>query len=294
MMAWGGNFAVVKLTVTEIPPMAFLALRFAVVAVLLAPFCKVPRDKMIPIFFYAVTMGGVHFGMMFTAMQYVDAATAALLTQIGVPFATLVAVLAFKDFPGWRRWSGILIAFAGAAVIGGEPRFEGGWFWIGAILVAAMAWGLGTIQVKAMGDVNGWSLNAWMSIFSVPMLAFWSWIFEANQIPALIEAGWLTVGATAYQSLVVAIFGYGAWFWLLKRYPVSLVMPFSLLGPMFGVASGVFILGDALTPNLIFGGALTLFGVGVIVVRQASAAAEPAAVQPVADRPPERGHESGP
>lgn len=268
-MAWGGNFPVVKSAVAEIPPLALLSLRFAVVAVLLAPFTRFPKEKLGHVFFYAVTMGGVHFGLMFTALQYVDASTAALLTQIGVPFATLVAIVAFKDIPGWRRWIGILIACAGALVISGEPRFEGGWIWVVMILIAGCAWGLGTVQVKAMGDIDPWALNAWMAVFSTPMLAGWSLAFEENQIALLIDGGWMTVFATLYQALMVAIFGYGAWFWLLKRYPVSLMMPFSLLAPMIGVAGGIVFLGEDLTTNLLMGGAMTLLGVGIIVLRQA-------------------------
>lgn len=270
MIVWGGNFAVVKTAIDHVPPISLLALRFLVVALLLAPFFRLPRDKLKPVMLYGFLMGGIHFGLIVTGLRFVDAATVALLTQVGVPFATIIAAVVFKDYPGWRRWLGIAVAFAGAAVISGEPRFDGGWLWIGMVILAALVWAIGNIQVKAMGEINGWVLNGWMSVFAAPFLFAWSFAVESDQIAAYMTAGWQAWGALFYQSFMVTIFGYGLWFWLLKQYPVSLLMPFTLLGPVFGVLAGVLFLGEALTTGMIIGGALTLAGVAIIVLRRPS------------------------
>lgn len=274
MMVWGGNFAVMKTAIEYVPPFSLLALRYAVVALILVPFIKVPRAHLKQIFIYAFLMGGLHFGFIMTGLRYVDAATVALLTQVGVPFSTILAAIIFKDYPGWRRWLGIALAFVGAAVIAGEPRFEGDFLWVGMVVFAALVWAVGNTQVKAMSGVDGLALNGWMALFATPMLAIWSLLFEEGQVDAYVMAGWIGGAALFYQSVMVTLFGYGCWFWLMKKYPISLLMPFTLLGPTFGVAAGVLFLAEPVTVNMILGGLMTLGGVGIIVLRRPSLLAD--------------------
>lgn len=269
MLIWGSNFVVAKIGIAQIPPMAFMALRFAVVALLLLPFVSFPRERIGRIFLYAVMMGGIHFGLMFTALTEIDAATAALLSQLNTPFGVMLAAAFFKDYPGWRRGAGIVIAFCGVVVIAGEPRFEGGLGPILMVVGAALAWAAGSIQVKAMGPVDGFALNAWMALFSIPLLTGWSVLFETGQVDAIRNAGWDAWASVAYQSVLVVILGYGSWYWLLKRYPVSQTMPMTLLLPVVGVAAGCLLLGEALTVQMLIGGAATVSGVAIIVLRQA-------------------------
>ena len=71
-----------------------------------------------------------------------------------------------------------------------------------------------------------------------------------------------------YQSVLVFGLGYGLWYRLLRRYQVNQTMPFLLLVPVFGVASGVAFLGEELTATLIAGGLLTVAGVAIILIRR--------------------------
>lgn len=269
MVIWGGNFTVAKFGLNQLPPLTFVAMRFAIVALILVPFVRLPRDKILPVLWYSVTLGGVHFGLMFWALTQIDAATAALASQMGVPFATILSAFVFKDYPGVWRVLGIMIAFSGVFVIAGEPRFEGGLLPLLTVVAAAFAWALGAVQAKAMGKINGFALNGYMALFSVPQLMAWSYFFEQGQIEALLSADLMGWGALFYQSLLVVIVGYGIWYKLLGKYPVSLTMPFTLLMPFFGVLFAVWLLDEALTWPMMVGGGLTVTGVAVIILRSA-------------------------
>lgn len=86
---------------------------------------------------------------------------------------------------------------------------------------------------------------------------------------ALASAGnstWIALGYTAVGSSIVA---YGLWYWLLRRHPVSHVVPFSLLNPVLGMSMGVVFLGEGITIWKVGGALLTLAGVGTILWRQA-------------------------
>jgi O-acetylserine/cysteine efflux transporter len=71
----------------------------------------------------------------------------------------------------------------------------------------------------------------------------------------------------AWQSVGNTMFGYGAWGWLLARYPASSVAPMSLLVPVFGMGAAAVWLDEPLpgwklaAAALIIGGlAVNLFG----------------------------------
>jgi len=87
-------------------------------------------------------------------------------------------------------------------------------------------------------------------VFSIPIMfvcACWlenRWILDVNTA---------AVSALLYASIVVAFASYLTWFKLIHAYPVSQLAVFTFLSPVFGVASGVVILGEQLTTGLILG-----------------------------------------
>ena len=96
-VAWGFNFAVVKIGLGYWPPLLFVGIRFVAVAIALSPFLRpLPRGKLLQVAALSVTLGVLHFGMIFAGMEKVDAATAAIAVQIQVPFAALLAAVVFK------------------------------------------------------------------------------------------------------------------------------------------------------------------------------------------------------
>ena len=54
----------------------------------------------------------------------------------------------------------------------------------------------------------------------------------------------------------------------MRRYPVTSVAPLTVLSPLFSVAFGVLLLGDQLSERIIVGGACTLVGVVIIMLRE--------------------------
>jgi O-acetylserine/cysteine efflux transporter len=278
MAIWGLNFVVGKIGLEQLPPLLMMALRWALVAVMLAPFVARPKGRWRAVLMVSFTLGFIHFALMFTGLQYVDASTAAIAIQLQVPFAALMSAIIFKDAIGWRRALGMAISFIGVALIAGEPRLDGHYLALAMVIAAACIWSVANIQIKLMGDIDGLSLIAWVGVFAAPQTALGSYLLEDGQAAALAAADWRAWASVAYQAVFVVGIGYGAWYWLLKRYAVNQVMPFMLLMPVFGVTSGVAFLDEPVTLALIAGSALTIFGVGIIIVRR------PKLVAPEAER----------
>ncbi len=267
-LVWGFNFPVAKTGLMHLPPLLFMALRFAVVAIILVPFVKLPRGRWRQVIGIAFTLGLVHFSLMFNGLRDLDAATAAIAIQLQVPFASLLAAVFFKDKLGWRRALGMAIAFIGVALIAGEPRLNGQYLALFLVIGAACTWSIANVQIKFLTGVDGFALNAWMAVFATPMLLIASLVLEDNHVVIMSEISWTAIFAVLYQSIMVVVFGYGCWYWLLRRYSFNQAMPFTLLVPVIGVFSAVWFLGEALTPYLIAGGGLTVVGVAIIVLRR--------------------------
>ena len=58
------------------------------------------------------------------------------------------------------------------------------------------------------------------------------------------QAGWAGWGVVLWQSIGNTLLGYGLWNLLLGRYVASIVTPWALLVPVFGMASSALLLGE--------------------------------------------------
>src|ERR1700687_3793664 len=64
MAIWALNFPISKLAFSEFPPILFMAVRFALVALLICPFRRLQLAKLRPIVLVSVTLGTFHFVLM--------------------------------------------------------------------------------------------------------------------------------------------------------------------------------------------------------------------------------------
>lgn len=103
VLIWGLNFVAIKTAVTEIPPLALTVLRFLLVGIILTPFFRPEKTQFKQLLLLSGTMGVGHFGLLFMGLRGADAATAALLIQLGVPFSSIMAAFFFGDRLGWIR-----------------------------------------------------------------------------------------------------------------------------------------------------------------------------------------------
>lgn len=265
---WGINFVSSKIGVSEFPPLFLMFLRFTLVAAVLLPFVRVPRGRMGGIAILSVILGGVHFPLMFNGIKGLDAATTSVVAQLQVPFASLLAAVFFRDTLGWRRAGGMVVAFAGVLLIAGEPRLAASLGPLLLVVSASFAFAAANVQIKRLGAVDGFTLNAWMALFAAPMLLVLSLILEDGQWDAVTHATWRGWAALLYIVVAATIIAYGLWYYLIGKYDVNQAVPYMLLIPVFGVLSGVAVLGEPLTWTLVIGGLLTVAGVGVIVIRK--------------------------
>ncbi len=274
---WGANFAVLKFGLADWPPLFFVSLRLIAVGLLLTPFVGLPKRTQLPgLIAICGVLGIIHFGALFASLDLADAATTSIVIQIQVPIAALVAAWLFGETLHWRRWTGMALALAGIALLVGRPSFQGGLPAIFLILVAAVSWVAANIQIKKLeGEISGWQLNAWVGLFSAPMVLALSLLTESGHVEAIRHArpgAWI---AMAYQVGVVTVVCYGLWYSMMRRYPIGQVMPFTLLEPVFGATAAVLLLHETWDWVMVLGGLVTVSGLAIIILRRPEAVVQP-------------------
>ncbi len=282
-VTWGMGFALAKAGMDQFPPIMLIALRFTVTALALVWFVKPPVGLMRRIFLISVVIGAVQYSLTFTGLDGLDASLAIVVIQMEVPFATLLAAIFLGDRMGWWRIGGMAVAFAGIMLIAGQPGVQDDLTPFFLVMGGAMTWAWGNILVKKLGNsLGGFQLIAWVAVFTAPQLFVASLLLEDGHREALANADMLGWGTVIYLGLVMTAFGYGLWFRLVARHPVSHVMPFLLLLPVATTISAVLLLDESPTNRTLGGAALVLAGVGLILYRQLRKSGEaPAAPQAV-------------
>ena len=126
------------------------------------------------------------------------------------------------------------------------------------------------VQRRSVG-VDMLAYVVWASLFAVPPLLILSLLREGwPAIAAGVQrAGWTTWAAVAWQAVGNTMFGYGAWGFLLTRYPAATVAPWSLLVPVFGMGAAAAWLGEPLPGWKLAAGALILGGLGLSLLAPA-------------------------
>ena len=264
---WGMGFVIAKAAMEHFSPILSMALRFTLTALCMIWFFRPDPKLFNKLFWIAFVSAAIQYSLTFTGVSGIDASTAALLIQLEVPFAILLAAVVLGDKLTIRQGVGVSLAFCGAILIVGEPKLANNMRYVLMVIGGGFAWSLGQIMIKMMGVSGGFSLISSVAVFAAPQLFIASYLLEDNQIDQIITASPAAWAAVVYLGLVMTALGYAMWYRLLGLYDVNMVMPFLLLLPVASVVGGYLFLDEILTTKIAIGGLLALAGVAIITLR---------------------------
>lgn len=271
---WGLNFIFVKMGVHDIPPIFLCALRFLFASVPAIFFIKWPNAPFKLVALYGLVMYGLQFTLIFSGLAAgMTAGLASIIVQSQIFFSIFFAVLFLGEKTTYWQIIGCAIAFSGIMLVGLHLDHNISWQGLDLVMSGAAVWGIGNLITKRLTHVNKLGLVVWGSFISFPPLLLISFLVEGQD---KIVYGLTHFSSSALISLVYIVYvstwaGYGLWSWLLSRYPVSLVVPFTLLVPVFGMLSSILVLNESFEPwklhaaiLVIAGLIVNLFGTKVI------------------------------
>ncbi len=263
---WGGNFLMTKIGLDVLPPFMLLSLRFFFVAVVLLPFVPRTSLKIKELILLAFTLGVLHHGFLFLSLWLgIDLNASIIIIQASVPITAILGVVILKESLSAKTICGIILSFSGILIIAGDPEVDGDYMVIIMAIFSSSALALFNIQIKNLGDFNVLSMIAYSSVIMTIMLLSISITFEQIPLSLLINLpikAWVSIIYMIFSTIV----GFGLWFMLLKKYPVSKVAPFLLLVPIFGLTFAITFMQKPITNHLIIGGIITIIGVSIIIL----------------------------
>ena len=199
-----------------------------------------------------------NLGEMVAAAAYVAAlaavplGTVAAVLQALPLFMTMGAALIFGEKVGWRRWTAILVGFAGVLLVI-QPGAEG--FRVEALLVLISVAGIVVRDLAARAiparvstaQVSAWGLMS-VTVLGLGMIAATGDVRAVTGTEAAVLLGAVVFGTAGYWAVTAAT----------RTGEVSVVAPFRYARLVFSMGIGVAFLAER--PDL-----LTLVGAAVIV-----------------------------
>lgn len=280
VLAWGSNFTAMKLALAELPPLLFVALRFAILTPLLFLFPRPARWPAIIAVGALINMG--QFAFLFSGLTAgTSAGLASLIIQSQVPMTIVLAWAIFGERVTLVQASGIGLAALGLAgfglISGGNITLPG----LLLILCGALCWACGNLVLRRLPGVDMLALFLWACLVPpLPMLGLAYWAetdAPLAAIAALSLQGWLAV---LYVATISTVVGYSIWGTLMSRHRAAMVTPFALLIPVVGMATAALMLGEAITMPEALAALVVLAGLALAVLGPRLVAKRPAAAPP--------------
>jgi drug/metabolite transporter (DMT)-like permease len=262
---WGASFLFMRVAVPELGPIALIALRVTIAALVLIPVlrsaisCDQLRSKAWPLFVVGVTNSAPPFCLLAYSTLYVNAGVDSILNATTPLWAALIAMVAFQGSMPLAQVAGLLFGLVGVVVLAWQTSIGGGSVLvlaIGTALLATLFYGFAVNYSKRhLAGVNpfvvafGSQVSA--SIVLVPMsLFFWP-------RHAVASSTWACVAALG---VVCTGFAYVLFFRLIERAGAAYAASVTFLIPTFGMIWGSVFLQEPITPVMISGCVIILFG----------------------------------
>ncbi|HAU2083138.1 TPA: EamA family transporter, partial [Legionella pneumophila] len=245
VFVWGINFIFVKISLEEFSPLLLCAVRFLLASVPAVFFIKPPAVPFKIIAGYGLIMFALQFALLFIGLRVgMTPGVASLLMQVQVFFSMFFAIIFLGEQPQVGQIIGALISFIGIGVV--ALHFDHNVSLMGflCILAAAASWGIGNLITKKIHSVNLIAVIVWSSFVACLPMFILSLVFEgpASFVTTYEHMTWKGIFSVLYIVYISTWVGYGVWNWLISRYPVGMVVPFTLLVPVVGILSSVLIL----------------------------------------------------
>ena len=271
---WGINFSVIKVALTEMPPLAFNALRFPMAALALLMMLRlqgplqIPERSDMPRIIALGLIGNVAYQLLFIyGIDLTLAGNAALMLATTPVWTLILATLLGLERHSGMVWAGVFGALTGMVlvVVGGSQELAiGSGIPTGDLLMvgSASVWAVYTVGSQDLTrrygalSVTTWTLGigaVGLAIIGGPQVA-------QTELTALSATAWVSLFYAGVMSIAVA---YLLWYRSVERIGSSRTSAFSNLVPLVALVVAWFWLGERPAAIQLAGAAVIVGGVSV-------------------------------
>lgn len=262
---WGASFLFMRIGAPELGPIPLIALRVGIATLVLAPVLRSVaargqfRAKAKALFILGVTNSAIPFCLLAYSTLYVGAGLDSILNATTPLWVALIALTGFQVVVGRRQILGLLVGFGGVVVLVWETLdagIAGVPLAIAAALLAAVFYGFGINYSKR-----------YLVGVQPMVVAFGSQFFAALVLMPLALFFWpahsvtsLTWACVAALGVVCTGFAYILFFRLVEHVGAAFAASVTFLIPVFGMLWGAVFLDEKITPVMIVGCGIIIFG----------------------------------
>ena len=264
-LLWGAAYLFVRAAVPAFGPAPLVMLRLGLAAVLLLPVLLLrgglptlrahPRQLLV----LGVPFTAVPFLLLAYASLHITAGLVAVLNATAPLFAALIAHYLLKERLGAWRALGLVIGFAGVGVLmWGSVSFKtgSGLFAVLAVLGTSTFWGIGANYTrKHLAGADALVITVGSLLAASLFLAPFAWATWPRENPS--ARAWAEV---VFLGVASSGLGFLLYFRLLRRIGPVRAMSVTFLNPVVAMLSGWLYLGEAITLQMLAGGAVVLLG----------------------------------
>lgn len=271
-LGWGLNWPIMKIVLRDVPPLSFRAVCLLAGGIGVLAIARVGRHSL------AIPRGHLPRLLALTACNIIGwnvlviygidllpSGRAALLAYTMPLWSVLLSVWLLHERLTAARAVALLLGMIGVGVLMSGEAHAFGIAPLGVLLIlgAAASWGVGVVLLKRFAmPMPTVSLTGWMMLFGAIPITAAAIALEYGQwrpvtlYPAL---------GVLYNIFVAFMFCYWAWTRIVLMVPVAVSSLSSLVTPVVGVASGMWLLNERLTWREIVAGLLILSAVALVV-----------------------------
>ena len=259
-LVWGSTFVIVKLAIEDLPPLPFLAIRFALAFISLLPFLYFHKTHISKAtLLKGVALGGLLFSgyaWQTVGLQYTTASNAGFITGLSVVFVPALVTLTTRKLPNPGLILGILCALVGLAFLSLGDRFQlnkGDLM----VLICALSFALHIFFVGRYAPQTNATVLATIQVLTVSILSGISSLLLPQSMMHFSTNVWVALLVTAIPATSLAFFVQSK----MQQFttPSHTALIFSM-EPVFAAISAFFFAGEILTLRGLLGAGLVLVG----------------------------------
>lgn len=278
-LIWGSTYLAIRVAIESLPPLLMAGGRFVLAGAVLyvvtracgaarPTWAQVRAASLIGVLLVSVANGGVVW-----AEQWIPSGlTAVIVSTMPLWMALLNWHSGDGSRPGIGTWAGLAVGLGGVALLA-APWQAGGTVPPGPallLLCTSATWAIGSIYARRAPLPESAFLTTGLELVAggVALLLAGLAMGEAASFHAELATA-RSLWALGYLVAVGSLVGFTAFVFLLKHADPTRVATYAYVNPVVALFLGWLLLGEALTPRVLFASGLILGAVALIVASRA-------------------------